>query len=61
MEEKQRLQNIIDSKLSIEYAMAKLRQETEDNEVAIGVLQSGADTLARKCQMLMILLKWKPK
>ena len=28
--------------------MAKLRQETEDNEVAMGVLQSGADTLARK-------------
>ena len=28
--------------------MAKLRQETEDNEVAMGVLQSGADALARK-------------
>ena len=41
-EEKQRLQNIIDSKLSIEYALAKLRQETEDNEVAMGVLQCGA-------------------
>ena len=40
-EEKQRLQNIIDSKISIEYAMAKLRQETEDNEVAMRVLQCG--------------------
>ena len=47
-EEKVILQNIIDSKISIEYAMAKLKQETEDNEVAMGVLQSGADTLARK-------------
>ena len=28
--------------------MAKLKQETEDNEVAMGVLQSGADALARK-------------
>ena len=34
-EEKQRLQGIIDSKLSIEYALARLRQETEDNEVAM--------------------------
>ena len=47
-EEKLRLYNTIDSKISIEYAMAKLRQETEDNEVAMGVLQSGADTLACK-------------
>ena len=28
--------------------MAKLKQETEDNEVAMGVLQCGADTLAHK-------------
>ena len=47
-EEKQRLQGIIDTKLSIEYALARLRQETEDKEVALGVLQSGADTLAHK-------------
>ena len=47
-EEKQRLQSIIETKLSIEYTLAQLRQETEDNEVAMGVLQSGADTLAHK-------------
>ena len=47
-EEKQRLQSIIETKLSIEYTLAQLRQETEDNEVAMGVLQSSADTLARK-------------
>ena len=47
-EDKLRLQKTIDSKISIEYAMAKLKQETEDNEVAMGVLQSGADALAQK-------------
>ena len=47
-EEKQRLQSIIETKLSIEYTLAQLRQETEDNEVAMGVLQSSADNLARK-------------
>ena len=46
--EKLNLQNIIDSKISIEYSMAKFKQKTEDNEVAMGVLQSGADALARK-------------
>ena len=33
-EEKQRLQSIIESKLKIEFILAQLRQETEDNEVA---------------------------
>ena len=28
--------------------MAKIRQDTEDNEVAMGVLKCGADTLAHK-------------
>ena len=36
-EEKQRLLSIIESKLKIEFTLAQLRQETEDNEVAIGV------------------------
>ena len=47
-EEKQRLPSIIKTILSIEYTLAQLRQETEDNEVAMGVLQSSADNLARK-------------
>ena len=47
-EEKQRLLSIIESKLNIEFTLAQLRQETEDNEVAMGVLQSSADNLARK-------------
>ena len=47
-EEKQRLLSTIETKLSIEYTLAQLRQETEDNEVAMGVLQSSADNLARK-------------
>ena len=47
-EEKQRLLSIIESKLNIEFTLAQLRQETEDNEVAMGVLQSSADDLARK-------------
>ena len=47
-EEKQIPQSIIETKLRIEFTLAQLRQETEDNEVAMGVLQSSADTLARK-------------
>ena len=47
-EEKQRLLSIIETKLSIEYTLAQLRQETEDNEAAMGVLQSSADNLTRK-------------
>ena len=47
-EEKQRLLGIIESKLSIEFTLAQLRLETGDNEVAMGVLQCGADSLARK-------------
>ena len=56
-EEKQRLQSIIETKLSIEYTLAQLRQETEDNEVAMGVLQSGADTLAHKLPDIDDLVK----
>ena len=32
----------------IEFTLAQLRQETENNEVEIGVMQSGADNLAQK-------------
>ena len=44
-EEKQRLLSTIETKLSIEYTLAQLRQETEDNEVAMGVLQSSDPTM----------------
>ena len=37
-EEKQRLLSIIESQLNIEFILAQSRQETEDNEVAMGVL-----------------------
>ena len=37
-EEKQRLLSIIESKLSIEFTIAQLKQESEDKEVEIGVL-----------------------
>ena len=40
--------SIIESKLNIEFTLAQYRQEVEDNEVAIGVLQCGADCLAQK-------------
>ena len=33
---KQRLLSIIESKLNIEFTLAQFRQETEDNEVAMG-------------------------
>ena len=39
--------SIIESKLKIEFTLAQLRQETEDNEVAMGVLQCAADNLAQ--------------
>ena len=47
-EERQRLKSVFETKLSIEYTLAQLRQEAEDNEVTMGVLQSGAETLAHK-------------
>ena len=57
-EEKQRLLSIIESKLSIEFTIAQLRQELEDKEVEIGVLQCGADILAKKSPLMMILSIW---
>ena len=42
-EEKQRLLSTIESKLKIEFTLAQLRQETEDNVVAIVALQCGTD------------------
>ena len=40
--------SIIETKLSIEYTLAQLRQEMEDNEVRMRVLQRIADDLAHK-------------
>ena len=57
-EKKQRLLSIIESKLSIEFTLAQLRQEMGDNEVAMGVLQSGADIVAKDCQILSTLSIW---
>ena len=58
-EEKQRLLSIIESKLKIEFTLAQLRQETEDNEVAMGVLQYGADNLAKKLSSIEDLVIWQ--
>ena len=45
-EGKQRLLSIMESKLNIEFTVAQYRQESKDNEVAIGVLRCDADSLA---------------
>ena len=51
-EENQRFLTTIESKLKIECTFAQLKQETKDNELAIGVLQSCADKLAKQLPII---------